>query len=158
MTRNEFIQQCAISMRSNGRGHVEAWTDATQLADAAPKGTFDAPQATTRSAPSSSGSATGAVFPPFGQSKGEPIHGASEKTLRFYAHASMRTLGDPDKARFHDKERTMLAAYVNELERQGKDAAEFDVRRPQAGDPRGPEYERRPGPNDPGPNPDDIPF
>lgn len=127
MTRNDFIQRTAIAMRSNGRGHIESWTDATQLADAAPAGTFDA-QTATRSAPASGGGGAG-TFPPFGQSKGEPIHGASEKTLRFYAGASLRSLADPSKERFHDKERALLAAYVNELERQGKDASEFAQRK-----------------------------
>ena len=156
MTRNEFIQRAAIAIASQSVSPdpKRAWQDAAALADASPL-----PWETTATAAKpSTGGATGAVFPNFGSSKGESIHGASERNLRYYAHAAMRTLADPAKERWHDKERTMLAAYVNELERQGKDAAEFDVRRPQAGDPRGPKYERRPGPNDPGPNPDDIPF
>lgn len=127
MTRNEFIQRAAIAIASQSVSPdpKRAWEDAAALADAAPKGTFDAVQATTRSTPASSGSSAGGVFPPFGQTKGEPIAGATERNIRFYAHAAMRTLDDPDKARFHDKERAQLALYVAELERQGKDASEF---------------------------------
>lgn len=149
MTRNEFIQTAAIAHRTNGMGHIEAWAEAERLADAAPKSTFDAPAAR----PAATGGATGAVFPNFGSSKGEPIHGASERNLRFYAHASMRTLGDSEKARFHDKERTMLAAYVNELERQGKDAADFDVKRPRQDDPPEPTQRQASVPDDV-----DLPF
>ncbi len=124
MTKAEFIQRASIAFRTNGAGAKEAWQEATALADAAPAGTFDAVQAT-RSAPASSGASSGAVFPNFGYGKGTPIAGASEKSLRFYAGAAMRTLADGSKERWHDKERENLAVYVAELERQGKDASEF---------------------------------
>ena len=122
MTRSEFIHLAALGAFK--QGFKDPWGEAQNLANAAPAGTFDAQ---TRSAPASGGGA--GTFPPFGQSKGEPIHGASEKTLRFYAGAALRSLSDPSKERFHDKERASLAAYVNELERQGKDASEFAQRK-----------------------------
>src|SRR4051794_36468001 len=49
------------------------------------------------------GAAEGAVFPPYGRSKGMPISGASLQDLEFYANGSRRSLSDPGKARFHDK-------------------------------------------------------
>lgn len=119
MTKAEFIQQAALGAFK--QGFKDPWGEAQSLANAAPSGTFDAAP----SKPASAGGASGGVFPPFGQSKGEPIHGASERTLRFYAGAAVRTLSDPAKERFHDKERAILAAYVNELERQNFDASEF---------------------------------
>lgn len=112
-------------MRANGMGAPESWREAEALAAAYP-GIWETP--TQNAAPKASGGGAG-TFPPFGQSKGEPIHGASERTLRFYAGAAVRSLGDESKARFHDKERALLAAYVNEMERQGFDASEFAQRK-----------------------------
>jgi hypothetical protein len=60
----------------------------------------------------------GMVFPPYGRSKGLPIAGASTQDLEFYANGSRRSLGDPSKARWHDKERTLLAAIEAEMARQ----------------------------------------
>ena len=67
------------------------------------------------------------VFPPYGRSKGQPIAGASRADLDFYANGSKRTLSDPEKARYHEKERAMLAAIEAELARQGA-RDEDDVR------------------------------
>jgi len=67
-------------------------------------------------APSGGG---GMVFPPYGRSKGMPIAGASQQDLEFYIQGSRRSLDDPTKARFHDKERVLLAAMEAELTRQG---------------------------------------
>ena len=59
------------------------------------------------------------VFPPYGRSKGMPIRGASAQDLEFYATGARRTLADPGKTRFHDKERALLVAIEAELSRQG---------------------------------------
>jgi hypothetical protein len=59
------------------------------------------------------------VFPPYGRSRGMPIHGATAQDLEFYATGARRTLADPGKARFHDKERALLAAIEAEQARQG---------------------------------------
>jgi len=59
------------------------------------------------------------VFPPYGRSRGMPIRGASAQDLEFYATGARRTLADPGKARFHDKERTLLTAIEAEQARQG---------------------------------------
>lgn len=64
-------------------------------------------------------SSTTLSFPPFGLRRGEPIHGASQEDLRFYANASLRELRDPSKRRFHAQERERLDAYNAELRRQG---------------------------------------
>jgi len=59
------------------------------------------------------------TFPNYGRSKGAPIQGASRNDLEFYANGARRSLADPSKARFHDKERALLAAIEAELARQG---------------------------------------
>jgi len=61
----------------------------------------------------------GMVFPPYGRSKGAPIAGASVQDLEYYASGCRRTLDDPNKARWHDKERQLLAAIEAEMARQG---------------------------------------
>jgi hypothetical protein len=61
----------------------------------------------------------GMVFPPYGRSKGAPIAGASAQDLEFYANGCRRTLNDPAKSRWHEKERVLLAAIEAELARQG---------------------------------------
>jgi hypothetical protein len=71
-----------------------------------------------RRAPASAPGDAPSVFPPYGRSKGAPIHGASVQDLEFYANGARRTLGDPSKARFHEKERTLLAVIEAELGKQ----------------------------------------
>ena len=61
----------------------------------------------------------GDVFPPYGRSKGLPIAGATMQDLEFYANGCRRSLGDPAKSRFHDKERALLAVIEAEIARQG---------------------------------------
>jgi hypothetical protein len=60
----------------------------------------------------------GLVFPPYGRSKGAPIAGASVQDLEYYISGSRRSLDDPSKARWHEKERVLLAAMEAELARQ----------------------------------------
>ena len=79
------------------------------VADTAP------PRSYRDSAPSRDG---GPIFPPYGRSKGAPIAGASVQDLEFYISGSRRSLDDPGKARWHDKERVLLAAMEAELSRQ----------------------------------------
>jgi hypothetical protein len=79
-------------------------------------GAVAAPQARRAPAPSADG---GPVFPPYGRSKGAPIAGASINDLEFYAGGCRRSLADPAKARWHDKERVLLAAIEAEMARQG---------------------------------------
>jgi hypothetical protein len=59
------------------------------------------------------------VFPPYGRSKGQPVSGATIQDLEYYASGCRRTLNDPAKSRWHDKERQLLAAIEAELARQG---------------------------------------
>jgi hypothetical protein len=47
-----------------------------------------------------------------------PIHGATMQDLEFYANGSRRSLSDPGKSRFHDKERALLATIEAEIARQ----------------------------------------
>jgi len=60
----------------------------------------------------------GMVFPPYGRSKGAPIAGATIQDLEFYISGSRRSLDDPTKVRWHDKERVLLAAMEAELARR----------------------------------------
>jgi len=80
----------------------------------------------------------GMVFPPYGRSKGAPIAGASVSDLEFYANGCRRTLGDPAKSRWHDKERVLLAAIEAELARHGGAADSFGDREPPPFDDRPP--------------------
>ena len=59
------------------------------------------------------------VFPNYGASKGQPVRGASMKDLAYYATGARRTLDDPSKERWHDKERRLLEAIEAEIARQG---------------------------------------
>lgn len=72
-----------------------------------------------RRAPVSAPGEPPTVFPPYGRSRGMPIRGASAQDLEFYATGARRTLADPGKARFHDKERALLGAIEAEQARQG---------------------------------------
>jgi hypothetical protein len=58
------------------------------------------------------------TLPNYGRSKGAPVRGASQGDLEFYANGARRSLADPSKARFHDKERALLEAIDAELARQ----------------------------------------
>jgi hypothetical protein len=77
----------------------------------------DAPSSSARRSSPPAGD-NGMVFPPYGRSKGAPIAGAALSDLEFYMNGCRRTLGDPAKARWHDKERVLLAAIEAEIERQ----------------------------------------
>ncbi|MBI2894512.1 MAG: hypothetical protein HYY06_13250 [Deltaproteobacteria bacterium] len=70
-----------------------------------------------RARPAATGSG-GMVFPPYGRSAGAPIAGASTRDLEFYAQGSRRSLADPAKSRWHEKERVLLAAIEAEIARQ----------------------------------------
>ena len=73
----------------------------------------------------------GMAFPNYGRSKGAPIAGATVQDLEYYAAGARRSLADPSKSRFHEKERQLLAAIEDELARQG-------VAPPPRGDDDGP--------------------
>ena len=92
------------------------------------------------------GSGGGMVFPNYGRSKGQPILGATMGDLDYYANGARRTLADPAKARFHDREKVLLAAIEAEVVRQ-KGMPSMDGTR-DGGD----EF------NPPPPSDEDIPF
>jgi hypothetical protein len=79
------------------------------------------------------GGGGGEVFPPYGRSKGMPIRGASMGDLEFYANGSRRSLNDPGKSRFHEKEKLLLAAIEAEISRQ-KGGGGADSEPPPPGD------------------------
>lgn len=63
--------------------------------------------------------AGGVTFPNYGRSKGALVAGATMQDLEYYATGARRTLADPAKSRWHDKERALLAAIEAEIARQG---------------------------------------
>ena len=99
---------------------IETWNGADQtdleakaaLADAATKYAA-ARGGASRSEPQRSSG--GAVFPPYGRSKGMPVAGATLQDLEYYRSGCARTLADPSKERFHAKERVLLAAIDAEI-------------------------------------------
>jgi hypothetical protein len=60
---------------------------------------------------------SGMNFPNYGKAKGQPVAGASERDLQFYRSGCVKTLEDPAKAKWHDRERALLAAINAELEK-----------------------------------------
>jgi hypothetical protein len=85
----------------------------------------------------SGGAPAGAVFPPYGQKKGEPVAGATVRDLRYYAAGCQRSLNDPSKQRWHDKERALLDAIAAELAKHGESIEDGDFGPPPP-DRRGP--------------------
>lgn len=152
MTRADFIERTAIALAVAGMDDQKAWDAAVKLADARPQslgpwGAAPALAPAPRGAGGGGPTGDGATFPNFGKTKNQPVFGASEDNLRYYAHAAVRTLEDASQSKWHAKERERLAAYVAELERQGHDASEFKA---------APKEERR-VPSGP-PSDEDIPF
>jgi hypothetical protein len=109
-----------------------------------------------RSAPASSaGRGGGMVFPNYGRSKGQPIAGATVGDLEFYLGGCRRTLDDPGKARFHDKERELMAAIEAEMVRQQAGGGSAPARSAPSSSSRGmPTDEESPPPL----SDDEIPF
>lgn len=64
------------------------------------------------------GGGDGMLLPNYGRSKGQPVFGASLQDLEFYANGARRSLSDPSKSRWHDKERQLLASIEAEISRQ----------------------------------------
>jgi hypothetical protein len=116
-----------------------------QVGGAAPAAARASATSSARSAAPRSGGGSGMVFPPYGRSKGMPIDGASMGDLDFYARGCRRTLDDPGKARWHDKERQLLAAIEAEMARQQGGGGGDDVPPPTDADA-------------PPPGDDDAPF
>ncbi len=81
-----------------------------------------------------------AVFPNYGKAKGEAVRGAPIADLDYYGAGAVRSLTDPSKARFHDRERVLLASIEAERRRQAAPPPPVDPNAP------------------PPPGDDDIPF
>ena len=60
----------------------------------------------------------GMVLPPYGRNKGQQIRGQSIADLEWYRGGCEKSLADPAKARWHDKERELLAVIEAEIARQ----------------------------------------
>lgn len=63
--------------------------------------------------------ASGAVFPPFGRKKGQPIAGCDLENLEWYRGAIQRSVDDPQRANFREKNQAVLDAIEAEIARQG---------------------------------------
>ena len=86
---------------------------------------------------------SGVVFPNYGTSKGLPVSGASKKDLDYYRNGALRTLNDPAKAKFHEKERVLLDAIERELAMGAPQQGDNEPPPPTDDDYRsGGEYER----------------
>lgn len=92
----------------------DAMVIGAQPMSAAPR----AAAAASTSRPPPPGGGEGLLLPNYGRSKGMPVVGASLQDLEFYANGSRRSLSDPSKARWHDKEKQLLAAIEGEIARQ----------------------------------------
>jgi hypothetical protein len=108
---------------AEGRGAWSAPQPAPRREAQAPG---NVPARSARPPQTSSPATTGLMFPPYGRSKGQPVSGATLGDLQFYADGCKRTLDNPQKAQFHDKERTLLAAIEAEMIRQGAPPEGFD--------------------------------
>lgn len=64
----------------------------------------------------------GTTLPNYGRRKGEAIAGCPVADLEYYANGCRRTLDDPGKSRWHNRERDVLAAIEAEIARQGGSA------------------------------------
>lgn len=102
--------------------------------------------------PRTSGAAAGAVLPNYGRLKGLPIQGAPLADLEYYANGAKRTLADPSKAKYHDKERSLLAQLEAEMAAQRAAASNSAP---------SPDYEKHgysPDDEPPPPTDEDAPF
>ncbi|WP_415835376.1 hypothetical protein, partial [Corallococcus soli] len=93
-----------------------------QLGELSMSATPVAAPAARRAAPAAGGAPAGGgdgmTLPNYGRSKGAPVYGASLQDLEFYANGARRSLADPSKSRWHDKERQLLASIEAEIARQ----------------------------------------
>lgn len=69
-------------------------------------------------ASSGGGGRDGGTFPPFGRMKGKLIRGAPLSDLEWYSEAVRRSVEDPTKARWRDKNEEMLRNLEAEIHRQ----------------------------------------
>ena len=61
----------------------------------------------------------GAVFPNYGRNKNEPVAGAEVAQLEYYREGAKKSLADPSKARWHDRDLALKNAIEAEMRRQG---------------------------------------
>ena len=117
------VEQVRVgSAMKTGEGFTvafDAMVIGSEPMSAAPRAAAAArPAAASASRPPPPGGGDGLLLPNYGRSKGMPVVGASLQDLEFYANGSRRSLSDPSKARWHDKEKQLLAAIEGEIARQ----------------------------------------
>jgi hypothetical protein len=74
------------------------------------KAAWEASAAATKARDAGRPVSDGVCFPNYGRSKGAPVKGASASDLAFYRQGCERTLADPEKSRWHERELVLLAA------------------------------------------------
>jgi hypothetical protein len=111
-----------VSVQERMAAAMERQADATEAQNAALAALVDALKARPVAGSSGGNGAahSGPVFPNYGKSKGHAVAGASVGDLRYYGEGCIRSLENPEKQRFHDKERALLDAINAELVRQGQ--------------------------------------
>lgn len=88
--------------------------------DAPSQQTINAPQASRPAPrPAPKPSTGGATFPGYGSMSGKPLSEGSDKDLAWYAGNCRKSIADPAKAKWIDKERATLAAIEAEQARRG---------------------------------------
>lgn len=116
------VEQVRVgSAMKTGEGFTVAFDTMTIGAtpmSAAPKSAARPAASASPSRPPPPGGGSGLLLPNYGRSKGMPVVGASLQDLEFYANGSRRSLSDPSKARWHEKEKELLAAIEAEIARQ----------------------------------------
>jgi hypothetical protein len=106
------------SATKSGEGFALSFDSLSLMPEGATPARAPSRAAPARAAGGGGGGGSDMVFPPYGRSKGLPVSGATLQDLEFYANGCRRTLGDPSKSRWHDKERVLLAAIETEIARQ----------------------------------------
>ncbi|MHA7634864.1 hypothetical protein [Corallococcus sp. M7] len=148
----------------NGEGFTlqlgELSMSATPVAASAPA--YRRPASSGAPSGGGGGGGDGTLLPNYGRSKGAPVYGASLQDLEFYANGARRSLADPSKSRWHDKERQLLAAIEAEIARQRGEGGGGEAPARGSGGGRGGGYGYGNPPDDgdiPPPGDDDnIPF
>jgi hypothetical protein len=72
-------------------------------------------------------------LPNYGKAKGQPIADASDHDLEWYANNCEKSVNDPSKAKWRDREEAMLAALRAEQRRRGSGGGDASGGRPFAG-------------------------
>lgn len=116
MSNEEIVKAAAKKLSDTAKDYAaavdgETWTKLCLAAEAY----GEARRALKGGTPAGGGAGSDVVFPPYGRSKGQPVKSATMQDLEYYANGCRRTLNDPGKSRWHDKERVLLNTIEREI-------------------------------------------